>query len=407
MFKLCEKISEITKNPVAFNSISKGTLRYSVKIGEVSPFMRKLSKPDLEFFKRRATFSMNNMRKDKDERSVIIPLENPIEINGKTVMALRLKGIFPQANEKGEVLSYKDGSGYVPTLLKVAGENKIRSTTTRDVQDYFPWGTMGSEAIEKEVGAALLLGPEMTDLLLGFGIYEDLTFCGKPVGFAIYGMEREKDIRVLEYLKGYIETCGKLPDAGNQAIQTGQLLRQMNDLGLSHGYPHLWNYAKVSQDKAKILDLDTAVNWENIPKEERVANIFLSLSHTINDYMKCFIYKSEYDGEVEKEYVHLTRLLPFFLLGYFGNDSSSLFVKAVERFTEKDRSDKELRDAFGVLPTYCSQFVWETRGRAQTLIEPVIQLYKTIGSTVDLENFKNNPLSGLFYQAIEKTAQEI
>ncbi|MEE8638665.1 MAG: hypothetical protein V3T21_06485 [Candidatus Margulisiibacteriota bacterium] len=399
----CQRVQKLTGKNISFHALSRGVFRYSVKIAEVKPFLARLSKNNLELFEKQATFSLGDQRRDK--RSAVIPLENPLNIEGKTIFALRLKGVFPQVSENGKAKRYTKGRGFSPRLLEPAGGTAIIAKSERPASEYSAWGAMSFETLEREVETALILGPERTDLLLGFGMYEDFSFNGKPVGFAIYGMERKEDIRIKRHLWSHIEEKGSFPKVKDLAEHTGKLLREMHELKLGHQFPHLGNYGFLSQKEARLLDLETSFELLSVSQEARLAFLYLDLSHTTYEYQRIPEYKNTSDGETIKEDFPLTPLLPFFFWGYFQGDTSLSFIKVLQRFMDGNYKPYELSDIFGRLPEFKEG--WR-RGGEFTLIEPIIKLYTLPeDSQIDLEDFRSYPFFNLFYEALESVALSI
>ena len=400
-------------HPITHPVIPKGDgIRYAVELTEIRSFLNRLSASDRDLFTKRATFSIKSC--DQDERTVIIPLQSPLEIEGKTIYALRLKGVYPQAKE-GLVLPYKEGNGFVSYLLPVTGKDIISSTTERT--DFSAQGSMNLKRLKSEVLTALELGPNRTDMLLGFGTYEDLQYNGQPVGFSVYGMERKDDVRVLTYLKTkYGERMSHdreerprwaiiPPTSTILAQNTGRLLREMHEIGLIHGYPHLGNYGILDPQQCRLLDLDTAVRMSTIPAEQRAAFIYLDLARVINDFMKdkYSILSKEEDHSIPN--ACFMPLLPHFLYGYFKGTQAQAFLKGIMRFVENNSFDSSLRaelfTMFGSLPEFGPGF---RHGDDFTLVEPIIRLYSGEATALNLKTFTENKLFNLFYQAIELVA---
>lgn len=400
--RLLEKVQRVANRIPVLARIELARGRYQVALTQTIPFIDKLGPADQNLFRQRATFALEE--KDKDQRSVVIPLSQPLVIEGRTITSLRLKGIFPQVKEGSEVLPYTEGKGFVDRLLSVKDSSTIHGQQERTDGQYSAWGTMSLARLEREVESALTLGPDRTDVLMGFGIYDELKFNGEPVGFAIYGMERQEDTRILKHLIGHIEKTGELP-AGAQELaeHSGKLLREMHESGLIHRYPHLGNFGFMPGGRqAKLLDLDTNIQLLSIPKEARAAFLYLDLARTINDYMKEGVYEEIFDGEPETTEIQLTTLLPYFLRGYFKGDTSLGFVKQMEDLIQRKPGKYEINKLFGHLPDFKPG--WR-RGTDFTLIEPIIRVLSSDnGSQVEIKPMMGNEFFRGFYQAVESVA---
>ncbi|MFH1387469.1 MAG: hypothetical protein ABIH50_07380 [bacterium] len=251
--------------------IKKG-YRYSVKLTELKPFVDALMKTphDHELFCQRATYSLEVDLKIKDRRSVVLMLRDPIDVEGKKIKALRLKGVFPQRGKRHTVKSYSDGSGVVDRAYLFEEKAQIKTGP------YTPgaMGTMTAGYLTKEVEAAQKLDGQ-TDLLLGYGIYENFTYLGKPVGFVVYGMERVVDSRMASY-SSPTEILALLN-------KTGQALRACHEAGVIHGFPHLGNVALDPGQKVRLVDLETASLLPYIPSHLWPSNMYFDLARTTWD----------------------------------------------------------------------------------------------------------------------------
>lgn len=392
-------VQRITKRPIAHHNISGGGFRFPARITEVFHFLTKLSPHDLDIFKQRATFSIENP--NQDERSTVIPLENPIEIEGRTILALRLKGIFPRTAENGQVQAYKEGKGFVEKILKVVGKDLICSDPKKSSVEYSAQGSMRFTKLKTEVETALQLGGELTDFLLGFGIFEGLEFDGQPIGFAIYGMERKEDLRVQRYFHRRIKETGSLDNLQELASSVGKVLRKIHQQNLVHRYPHLGNFGLSLPNHCRVLDLDTTFALSSVPAEWRPALLYLDLSRTINDLMRSIRYEDIYDGEAEIADVFLTPLIPFFLHGYFVGDAGLLLSDQIARFILPGAPAEDLFRTFGYCPEFDSN--WRLGGNDHSLMEPTIHALQVSPEPVNLKDprFMRTPLYAVFYAALE------
>jgi hypothetical protein len=401
--RLCQSVQNIIKREIRFYNIPRQRDRYAVKLAEVIPFIDQLSKVDLEDFEGKATFATGMNGQDK--RSVVIPLVRPLVIEGKEIAGLRLKAVMPQVCDGNQIKAYGSGSGFSRRILEVAGENEIRVRPKNKFSEYDPWGTLRFSGVENEVEAALRLGDKITETLLGFGIFEGLEFDGEQVGFVIYGMERKDDLRVLGNLFWQLKIgLDAALDKAELAVQTGELLRAMHKKGLGHRFPHLQNYRVLPENKARLLDLDTARELVSIPENQRAAFLYLDLVRAVKSYQMDIGVRRSYDDESWTEYLQLTPLLPFFFWGYFGGDTNLAFVREIERFVNGD-SNGNLYETFGRLPSYKEG--WRSGGTF-TLLEPAVQLFSSRGEhTVNLLDFVERPLFAQYHSALSQVAASL
>jgi len=398
--QLCQKVANLVGRHPRLQNVNRGQYRHAIQLAQITPFLNSLSANDRSVLNLVATATHDKVK--PDHRSQIIPLEQPIQSEGREILSLRLKGVYPRVTEDGKVKPYVEGNGYLKRIMEPAGETRVAVRMERDASEISPYGSLRLERLTKEIETALILGPKMTDQLLGFGVYEDLRFDQQPIGFLIYGMERKEDVRMIGHLSSHVRQTGRLPEAEDQAIKSGSLLRSMHDQELIHGFPHMGNYAVIGDRSARLLDLDATVKLGSVPAEDRAAYLYLDLSRAINDYQRHFLYEDIYDGEVDYEYVPSTPLLPFFLWGYFRADISMPFVKMLQEFVVEPQSVSRLLQRFGDLPEFGNG--WR-QGNDFTLIEPTVRLYSMREpGQIDLQDFTSNPLFAQFFEALQIVA---
>jgi hypothetical protein len=394
--RLSQKVEPFIGRRVQLSPVQRG--RYSATIGETTPFLHKLCAGDLELLKKRITFSIENPH--DDGRSIVIPLQNPIEIDGKPIASLRLKGVFPRVGSNKMVEKYTEGFGF-PTRLFDISANIISSRTGRDDLEYSAKGTMSYQRVEKETATALILGPQRTDPLLAFGLYDDLNFNGLPPGFVIYGLERgREDVRVRVHLYETVEHSGVIPPkADDLAKSTGKLLREAHENNILHRSSHLGNFGLFNQGEARIVDFDAGEKLSNIAKESRLTHLYLDVARTIYDFMDHIIYPEKFDDDYSDIPIYLTPLVPFFLWGYFRGDMSLPVVKGLEQFIDKMEYSWNLKETFVVLPSIRNGMI--AVPGTPTPIDAFVKLWTTpVGTKTDMDDFKTNPFFVLLRGAL-------
>ncbi|HTY13847.1 MAG TPA: hypothetical protein VMD02_06640 [Candidatus Omnitrophota bacterium] len=338
-----------------------------------------------------------------DIRSEFTCLEPPAEVNGLTVRQLRFKGVKPVASGT-EVLRYQSGAGFVPVLLEPAGGSMIAGRRERDAWEYSAMGTLSLVRLRTEVETALKLGPRRTDLLLGFGLYDKLHFNGQPVGFAIYGMDRPTDQRLVNAIQRSIMAIqlDLRERFGAQARKAGELLRQMHQMGLAHRYPHLGNIG-IGGNGARIVDLDTAVNISSLPPGARAAFLYLDLSLIIG-YFNLMV---AWGGGNKLVGFSAVPLLPDLLNGYFGDDSGHEFLRRLNGISDFYDTEKVIAAA-----GFPFKLEGHTHGdlnamhRNSFFLRPRFDAYR--GAPVDLQDHcRANPAFASFFRAVEQVAESI
>ena len=316
---------------------------YAARFVEYSPFIHKISesRADLLALVKGLTCSVRSL--PTTTRTMIIPLQNSLEINGKTVRALRLKGVYPRVLENGEVAPYTDGGGTVRRAFRPSGGSEI---VVDDIggDQASSRGTMPFSSLMNEARVARQLGHNYTDLLLGYGFFDGLSYDGEEVGFVIYGMEREDDLRVAEYFKRFVVAGEELPEfAHNIAIDVGSRERYLYSFFfLAHQFSHLGNFALNPSGEVRMVDLDSVECLVSLPVAERMTYMYLDLARTMSEL---------YVPYGNRRDISFASLVPFFLYGYFLGDTSSPFMQEVAKFVSSRSYDEaEFVNVFGRIP---------------------------------------------------------
>lgn len=357
-------------------------VRHPVKLYEIKPVLGRLKPNEHELFSLAATGSFGEPQADR--RSLIVQFTQPTENRQEEEISLRFKGVYPEVVE-GKVNKYARGSGFVPTIIEPADGAKLFANQERSEHDYLPAGTMSAECLQTEVETALTLGPEISDELLGFGYYENLSFNSEPIGFVYYAMDRIKDLRLLQIVNYSREAtfAARFSDA---AWQAGNLLRMMHDLGLAHRYPHLANFTwDNSAQKVKLVDLDTAIELAGLPRETRLAWLYLDLSRTIIDFYGTYLF-----GKPGAHYgTTMVELLPHLFSGYFRTEVNFPpgFPRELKGLTES-----------GYEQLLVNSIYWRPRYLAEQNIGSQIDLRQYVAETPDFQPF---------WQALTSVAETI
>ncbi|OGC04874.1 hypothetical protein A2276_02805 [candidate division WOR-1 bacterium RIFOXYA12_FULL_43_27] len=370
--------------------------RYSSQIFEVKSFLAILSIEDRKAFWRFATSSFEH---EKDKRSAIIRLINPIEIEGRLIMSLRLKGVAPKETD-GKVKAYSTGAGFINKDITCMGKNII-GLTYKSPNDYQADGTMTMTKLSNEVEGAIMLGPEITDLLLGFGFFEGLTYNDKPVGFAIYGMEREEDLRVGEMLDR-AETPETTEKYRPYIIRAAELHRMEHDRRFFHGFLHPHNMAFGPKGSLRVVDLDGSYDFSTRPKEEYPTIIYTDLIRPIFDLYQY----STFNGIK----VHRYPLLIEYLLTYFRNNPLAYYCETLKEHKKARYKEQgyQCHDFVNPSPIYMPG-IDLSKMQSNVLLQPISSLFLGgDGTRVNLRaNLNSNNMFYFFMEAIEFTVRKV
>jgi len=398
------------RQPILSNLNPEGNGQ-KVKIVEVNPFTRGLRSSAVAWQQFQDLAAVLDLDKTtvKDNRSEITGLDEGLDINGIGLKALRLKGIYPCFGGT-TVMPYTHGDGVYP-LFVALGDGVIENRPRQD-HEYAPRGTMTLSAIEREVETALELGPDKTDLVLGFGIFEDLSFFKQSVGFVIYGVQESSDVRLFSQIEKEINRLRKLyplgsdptgllrlPSYGKEmAFESGRKLKYMHVLARKkHGCPHLGNYRSKSEMGLRLLDFEASVSFFNLPRETWLEYLYLDLARMMHEYDRIIGGFLGLSGE------SMLPLLPHFLWGYFQEQADLPFGQRVKQFIDKEHGVGDIMNTFGSYAQKCNL--------TPSLIDPFFDIYRLklhrSAMRVDLKGYAKQMVFGEFYQALEEVAASI
>ena len=385
--KLCDKVSVLTGQMPVRYAIDHCEGRFRADFFEVAPVLARLNKGNRERFMHYAA----GVSPHRDERSQYVSL-TPVEVDGLRLHSLRFKGIRPKLGEKqSSVLPYTAGTGFVSSRLFVDLDNPtvIEDFKLRP-EHYAPHGTITREAIETETLSALVLGSQITDPILGFGIFKDLEYLGEPVGYVVYGMEREEDARLHTHLSKALRHPQKaLENMKALAIDTGVKLAAGNRAGLGFVFSWLGNFALHSPTSTRLVDLDSTSDLPIGSTEAVASALFIDVSTTLQYYYRGLCT----EGGISNAVNRYPSFFPYFLNGYFGDSMSASFEGQIAEAMQRSRLESDGSFMIANEP-------------AQGLIAPRTAFLDG-RSQVDLRDFRSSPLFRLFYEHLLWRAEEI
>lgn len=357
--------------------LMSGNIRHSSQVFEIEPFLNSLCHDDLQAFWKHATSSFEHKQ---DERTITFKLRAPITIAGRIIRALRLKGISPVVSGNN-VKRYSKGKGFNDRTIYCNKGDEIRLTITKP-EDYPAEGTMTLERLEREIVAAIKMGSDITDTILGFGSFENISYMGKPVGFAIYGMEREEDIRVGELLNR-AKSSEALTEYYPAITESARLLRETHDKKIAHGSLHPYNIAFDGKDHLRLVDLDLSFDFSNRPAIDHPGIIYADLLRPIHDYYQYSVYKDKC--------VFRHSLLTRFLLKYFKENRLSYYVKLLEIHLDTKYEEKGYQfDDFDNLSPIFRPNAAINSVEGPLLTRPMVDLFMLPqGKSIYLNNYRS------------------
>ncbi len=153
-------------------------------------------------------------------RTIYLVLEEPIQVNGRVITQLRIKGFRPQIDSATKRIKPYRGVGHVRTVIRPT-QNGLMIPVPGYIE---PDGTMGYGAAQKEFEVMSISSntTHKTDIPIALGKftdrdYEFVEFGSLPTGFVIAGMEGDDQRVAKQYLPGNLRPLWVV---GN--IRTGQ-----------------------------------------------------------------------------------------------------------------------------------------------------------------------------------------
>lgn len=385
----------------------------SVSFYESQPFLSLLQPNDrLGLF---TAITKERIEPLPDCRTRIVVLDQPLCISGGYIKALRLKGVLPVVNprpvgffSKLLVQKYDEGKGLRRHEPLVIEQDLIMLRKLRYPNEYTAKGTMTSSELRTEVGVAQSLGEVITDPILGFGFYDKIGFKGHQVGFAVYGMNRIQDNRLMDVLKSrYLDEREARSDDLKLVGLASRKLRAMHNRGWFHGCPHMWNVALNDDASARIVDLETAFGLFSLPPERRAAFLYLEFHRPLLDLLSVGRYVPE--GSNGKHRYDKTRpFMPFaleFIRQYFSAEKGAAFLGRLDGLGDGNFTSKEWALSF---PEYQKAI---DRSPLE-LIEPVHKMDIMLATEdrnmaiVDINEFNGVALQ-MFYRLIKEAVENI
>lgn len=197
------------------------------------------------------------------ERSIIHTLDKPLELDGITLGAVKLKAV---RIGPGIPLEEYFGEGRPEALLAFMNDKIIAFKS-----EPRPTGGMLLSRAKNEYDMTFCARKDGLPVgyPIAYGVFPDIDFQGKQVGFVVIGVEDAQDKRISGNTEEeMIRICsprtlmdqmlvpGKTVRMFESAFGlVGRTLRRFNDAGYVDASPGYWNYS-VKEGKARKYDLD-------------------------------------------------------------------------------------------------------------------------------------------------------
>ncbi|MFA5840414.1 MAG: hypothetical protein WC890_07195 [Candidatus Margulisiibacteriota bacterium] len=413
VLRLCENIRAFTgrmpqKRQIPAASITGG--RHSVTLYEIHPFIELLPQNEQQRLLLAATGDWKRSGLYKEGRKVLCgdySVENYPLLGGREVRQIRLKGALPRLQNRNVVRRYK-GLGYVDKWLIPMGECRLGTKRAdNNIQFFHPDGSMRKRTLEREVLSALQLGGQITDVVLGFGLYDDLVFDGDQVGFVVYGLEVSNINRVSDAFDHILFSNRReefMLHLVDLTENSGRMLARVHrEHKLSHSYAYPMNYRRFLNGEVRLLDLDTMQTLKGYSPEEIAVRLFIDLNRAAWDHYR--IDNCWFSGIPEEHWLLFNNRAPFlahWLKGYFDEYPGLYFTGLINAFLSKNPRSKwsgspanmaAYEEIFGCFP---EQNMRRT-DHVSSLVEPARQLiYNPNVSEVNLAECKDRIFKPFF-----------
>jgi hypothetical protein len=282
------------------------------------------------------------------------------------------------------IVTHHTGNGFDPLQVSIKQEGIVTIKEIPENESPLPEGTMTEDRLGNEVRTAELLGPTMTHILLGYGIYEGLSFNGKNVGFLVYGLEDPRDQRLLNVLGKNNFDFNLL----RLSFKAGFKLRRLHDeFGIFHRYPHSGNYSLTFNNDINIVDLDTAIAMQGASSNARAVMRYLDFAISLREfYSKVPLWQEFCDGVL-----CLSPLIAAFTVGYFHkNPSLKVYKYALEFLHLREDEVYDRRSGFGLasIPVVDDNKNTLLIGGVDCVIDPLFEFYNAANQSVKFDVFK-------------------
>ena len=286
-------------------------------------------------------------------RSFIMPINEPLEVSGKLMHAIKIK----QVTDRGARPSMVQ---YVPGQEEIIGQPNYRLLIDNDgtirVGDALPHprgtGYLYEAVNEFEMMTeAFNLGIN-TGFPLAVGQFMELSFMDQPVGFVAVAIEDQKDARIgpeiyeklltekthSEYRSRIISGVSQIGTGTRSASLT---LGRLNRAGMTHNNPYLANFGLEGSDgEAPLYDFTNAKPVRQMGREEFVTRMFNDMRHL---YYGTFliVHQDQLSPRSVNAVFRSLELPNPFEMSFFGADDAGYFTREMARTI----GQKRLRDA--------------------------------------------------------------
>ncbi|MDO8535785.1 MAG: hypothetical protein Q7S30_02075 [Candidatus Omnitrophota bacterium] len=284
----------------------------------------------------------------KISRPVYMTLRKPVPIYGRKIDVIRIEGATPSVKTGTDKVISHAGRGYAGRVMESYPSGAII------VYEYISraLGTMlySSALREYELMEEFAGSVCDTDTALGLGMYKDLKFNNRSVGYVICGLEGfdyrlcfetgAKSARAAGNMTANdnlggdpIDIEDKLPEFYEKL---GKAMRYFHDNGYSHRNPQLGSVGVRLNQKdgigVALRGLNMAQHISSGALPERVGDRFIDISEILYDLFRKRVYFEEYGGSRKTKVKMFLPLAKNFLKGYFHepDDADPEFIKLAE-----------------------------------------------------------------------------
>jgi len=221
------------------------------------------------------------------ERSVIIKLDEPIELpNKKVIRALKVKGV---QFDHGMLQNAHDGPKIIPKHIKV---NKEGLWSAEEVKEFDPEGGAPLEAIKAEFIRMLIIyrgdGPTLFPIAMAEFLSEEDKFQGKPMGALVLGLKDPEGLRIahcmrklaIDVIEKNMATSSGWKEFNSLLERHGRNIREMHNWIADYN-PHHGNVSEF-EGIFTAHDLERGYWVDELTDEQRLGYKMIDILYTLS-----------------------------------------------------------------------------------------------------------------------------
>jgi hypothetical protein len=332
-------------------------------------------------------------------RSILIRLEEPIQIGNRKIDIIKIKGVVNDEGKTPPLMEPYIGKGRVDIDIKLDSDGKPCYEKTK----YKPKGGALLKHAVHEFNMARLMERDglRPALALGYGEYTERLFDGERTGFVIFGYEESQ--RMSDYLEARLNEVskGKTDIVNDIYRKIGRTLREIHQKGYVHHFPHADNFTINSKGEVVIHDLDNCMRRCDFSDEVFIYNIIFDFVYMINQsgVQVWSLIRQGIIADIKE-----------FVIGYFYDYPCAEDILLEVEFLNKIQLWFDLKDdaplmEYGALQA--NLFIDAMKNKEERIYNKIRQLLSKLPEKYQQMADINELIEGMLDDDINKTAEEL